>query len=227
MYFKKYNFSNTGPGLAFIAYPRAVAMMPLPQLWAICFFIMVILLGADTQVRWKLFIKLDSFKSSFKWLNLYQYSLFVLNESFSVESLVCVCGSLWVWSAWWLQWQTCSPLCFEELIVENCCYFVSALFASFSVSFSSQRWEASFRNFHVFVLFTLNDILPNRFNSCCQWWAWLKAIICPVISPSVHRLYPSIVVNTISQKQTGHWEDKALVGLASWLVCSFKSMLTS
>uniref|UniRef100_A0A8C6T6E2 Transporter n=1 Tax=Neogobius melanostomus TaxID=47308 RepID=A0A8C6T6E2_9GOBI len=39
----------TGPGLAFIAYPRAVAMMPLPQLWAICFFIMVILLGADTQ----------------------------------------------------------------------------------------------------------------------------------------------------------------------------------
>ncbi|KAM4740548.1 sodium- and chloride-dependent GABA transporter 2-like isoform 2-T2 [Anableps anableps] len=39
----------SGPGLAFIAYPRAVAMMPLPQLWAVCFFIMVILLGADTQ----------------------------------------------------------------------------------------------------------------------------------------------------------------------------------
>uniref|UniRef100_A0A674N059 Sodium- and chloride-dependent GABA transporter 3-like n=1 Tax=Takifugu rubripes TaxID=31033 RepID=A0A674N059_TAKRU len=39
----------SGPGLAFIAYPRAVAMMPLPQLWSVCFFIMVILLGADTQ----------------------------------------------------------------------------------------------------------------------------------------------------------------------------------
>ncbi|XP_076012731.1 sodium- and chloride-dependent GABA transporter 2-like isoform X2 [Genypterus blacodes] len=39
----------SGPGLAFIAYPRAVAMMPLPQLWAVCFFVMVILLGADTQ----------------------------------------------------------------------------------------------------------------------------------------------------------------------------------
>lgn len=42
---------STGPGLAFIAYPRAVAMMPFPQLWAVCFFIMVILLGADTQVK--------------------------------------------------------------------------------------------------------------------------------------------------------------------------------
>ncbi|XP_041836766.1 sodium- and chloride-dependent GABA transporter 2-like [Melanotaenia boesemani] len=40
---------HTGPGLTFIAQPCAVAMISLPQLWAICFFIMVILLGADTQ----------------------------------------------------------------------------------------------------------------------------------------------------------------------------------
>ncbi|KAK3575343.1 hypothetical protein QTP86_025487 [Hemibagrus guttatus] len=37
------------PGLAFIAYPRAVAMMPVPQLWAICFFLMIILLGLDSE----------------------------------------------------------------------------------------------------------------------------------------------------------------------------------
>ncbi|XP_064157993.1 sodium- and chloride-dependent GABA transporter 2-like isoform X2 [Anguilla rostrata] len=41
--------AESGPGLAFIAYPQAVAMMPLPQLWAVCFFIMIILLGLDTQ----------------------------------------------------------------------------------------------------------------------------------------------------------------------------------
>ncbi|XP_061074379.1 sodium- and chloride-dependent GABA transporter 2-like [Conger conger] len=41
--------AESGPGLAFIAYPQAVAMMPLPQLWAACFFIMIILLGLDTQ----------------------------------------------------------------------------------------------------------------------------------------------------------------------------------
>ncbi|KAL1256244.1 hypothetical protein QQF64_011789 [Cirrhinus molitorella] len=41
--------AESGPGLAFIVYPQAVAMMPLPQLWAVCFFIMIILLGLDTQ----------------------------------------------------------------------------------------------------------------------------------------------------------------------------------
>ena len=41
----------TGPGLAFIAYPKALAAMPIAPLWSVFFFIMVILLGLDSEVR--------------------------------------------------------------------------------------------------------------------------------------------------------------------------------
>ena len=41
---------STGPGLAFITYPQATAMMPLPQFWTVCFFLMLVLLTVDTHV---------------------------------------------------------------------------------------------------------------------------------------------------------------------------------
>ncbi|XP_063350213.1 sodium- and chloride-dependent GABA transporter 2-like [Pelmatolapia mariae] len=52
--------AESGPGLVFIAYPQAVAMMPLPQLWSICFFVMLILLGLDTQ-----FVTMEVLMTSF------------------------------------------------------------------------------------------------------------------------------------------------------------------
>ena len=40
-----------GPGLVFIVYPQAISLMPLPQLWAVLFFLMIITLVVDTQVN--------------------------------------------------------------------------------------------------------------------------------------------------------------------------------
>ncbi|XP_013390656.1 sodium- and chloride-dependent glycine transporter 1 [Lingula anatina] len=41
--------ASQGPGLAFIVYPEAISTMPLPTLWAILFFFMMMLLGFSSQ----------------------------------------------------------------------------------------------------------------------------------------------------------------------------------
>uniref|UniRef100_H2Z8Z4 Transporter n=1 Tax=Ciona savignyi TaxID=51511 RepID=H2Z8Z4_CIOSA len=56
--------AESGPGLAFIAYPKAITMMPVSTLWAILFFVMLILLGLDSQGGMYVFQLFDYYAAS-------------------------------------------------------------------------------------------------------------------------------------------------------------------
>lgn len=42
--------ATSGSGLAFVVYPAALSIMPVPQLWSVLFFLMLITIGFGSQV---------------------------------------------------------------------------------------------------------------------------------------------------------------------------------
>uniref|UniRef100_A0A0R3RNI3 Sodium-and chloride-dependent GABA transporter 1 n=1 Tax=Elaeophora elaphi TaxID=1147741 RepID=A0A0R3RNI3_9BILA len=44
------HFTFAGPGLAFLAYPEVASNLPLKQVWSMLFFLMITILGLDSQI---------------------------------------------------------------------------------------------------------------------------------------------------------------------------------
>ncbi|CAK6974779.1 sodium- and chloride-dependent GABA transporter 3-like [Scomber scombrus] len=92
--------AESGPGLAFIAYPQATALMPLPHFWTVCFFLMLILLTVDTH-----FVIVESFITTMsdlfpKWLRApVRHEIFVLVvclSSFLVHLTLVTEGGIYI-----------------------------------------------------------------------------------------------------------------------------------
>ncbi|XP_078424696.1 sodium- and chloride-dependent GABA transporter 2-like [Cetorhinus maximus] len=90
----------SGPGLAFIVYPKAVTLIPFSQLWACLFFIMLILLGLDSQlvgVEGLATAAIDMFPEIFQ--RKYFRELFVMGISifsFSIGLLMVTEGGMYI-----------------------------------------------------------------------------------------------------------------------------------
>uniref|UniRef100_A0AAR2LE15 Transporter n=1 Tax=Pygocentrus nattereri TaxID=42514 RepID=A0AAR2LE15_PYGNA len=117
--------ADSGPGLAFIAYPQAVARMPLPQLWAACFFIMLIFLGLDTQFM-SIEVVMSSLSDMFPTLlrrpnRRELFLLFFCTASFCFQILMTTQGGIYIFQL--IDYYACSGACllfmglFESLVI--------------------------------------------------------------------------------------------------------------
>ncbi|XP_077450096.1 sodium- and chloride-dependent GABA transporter 2-like [Stigmatopora argus] len=92
--------AESGPGLAFIAYPRAVTMMPFSPLWAALFFIMIVFLGLDSQfvcVESLVTAIVDMYPATFRRKNRRElFLLVVVLFSFLVGLVMLMEGGMYV-----------------------------------------------------------------------------------------------------------------------------------
>ncbi|UYV68718.1 hypothetical protein LAZ67_6000534, partial [Cordylochernes scorpioides] len=79
----------SGPGLAFVAYPEALSRLPVPQLWSFLFFVMLFILGLDSEFALMENV-LTSIADEFQWLRNHKATLCISAASiFFLLGLPC------------------------------------------------------------------------------------------------------------------------------------------
>ncbi|KAK6303798.1 solute carrier family 6 member 6a isoform X1 [Coregonus clupeaformis] len=154
--------AESGPGLAFIAYPKAVSMMPYPTFWAILFFIMLLLLGLDSQ-----FVEVEGQITSL--VDLYPA---VLRTGYRREIFIAV--------------MCCISYLLGLTMVTKGGMYVFQLFDYYAASGVCLLWVAFFECIAVAWVYgadnfydAIEDMIGYRPNPWMKWsWTFITPVLC-------------------------------------------------
>uniref|UniRef100_A0A8D0MZD3 Sodium- and chloride-dependent creatine transporter 1 n=1 Tax=Sus scrofa TaxID=9823 RepID=A0A8D0MZD3_PIG len=153
--------AESGPGLAFIAYPRAVTLMPVAPLWAALFFFMLLLLGLDSQ-----FVGVEGFITGL--LDLLPASYY-----FRFQREVSV--------------ALCCALCFviDLSMVTDGGMYVFQLFDYYSASGTTLLWQAFWECVVVAWVYGadrfMDDVACMIGYRPCPWMKWCWSFFTPLV----------------------------------------------
>uniref|UniRef100_G3NW86 Transporter n=1 Tax=Gasterosteus aculeatus aculeatus TaxID=481459 RepID=G3NW86_GASAC len=157
--------AESGPGLAFIAYPKAVTMMPLSPLWACLFFMMLIFLGLDSQfvcVESLVTAVVDMYPETFR--RGYRRELLILGMSifsFFVGLIMCMEGGMYVFQL------------FDAYAASGMCLLFVAIFESICIG-----WVYGSDRFYL----NIEDMIGYKPVYFIKWcWMILTPGICAAI----------------------------------------------
>jgi len=151
-----------GPGLAFVAYPEAVAQMPLAPLWSVLFFFMVFLLGLDSE-----FVGVEGFVTAI--VDLFPKQLRRGHRKEMFIGFMCM-----VWFLVGLSMVTKGGM------------YVFQLFDAYSASGSALLWVSLFQSIAIGWIYggkrfydDMEDMLGFRINPWVRWcWAFFTPVFC-------------------------------------------------
>ncbi|XP_058969876.1 sodium- and chloride-dependent taurine transporter [Pocillopora verrucosa] len=151
-----------GPGLAFIAYPEAVAQMPLAPLWSVLFFFMVFLLGLDSE-----FVGIEGFVTAI--VDLFPKHL---RRGYRKEMFIAFMCCIWF-------------LIGLSMVTKGGMY-VFQLFDNYSASGSALLWIALFQSIAIGWIYggerfydDMENMIGFRINPWLRWcWMIFTPIFC-------------------------------------------------
>ncbi|XP_061639309.1 sodium- and chloride-dependent GABA transporter 2-like isoform X1 [Phyllopteryx taeniolatus] len=213
--------AESGPGLAFVAYPQAVAMMPLPQVWAVCFFLMIILLGLDSHfvgIEEVMTSVSDMFPTVMRRAGRREFFLLLFCLTcFSLQLVMITEGGMYIFQIF--DYYACSGACilflcvFESLTVGW--IFGAERLYGIIADMTGERVNPFFKICWLFVtplisvgsfIYSLVEYKPltfNRFYVYPTWayvWGWAMAVSSIMQVPGWALYKLSTTTGTLSQR---------------------------